>query len=683
MEDAGETKIIYHIDEEETPYLVKVPVPPDRVTLGDFKNLLNRPNYKFFFKSMDDIFGVVKEEIVDEDAPLPCFNGRVVSWLVSVENSTVSDTTSQCTDSAPVIHPGLERTAGIGDSRPPSFHGIGLQSRGMSNAGDTTCTETESVLSSRHGGIHRINGKAHRHVGIGPGPGIESASMISSDLETTSFVDSDEDDASSRFTTTTGAVALDGRIEPGDMILQVNEVNFENMSNDDAVRVLREAVQKPGPIKLVVAKCWDPNPKGYFTIPRTEPVRPIDPGAWLAHTDACRLEGEYPVRPPSVATLTSASTSINSSLHESERQYEETDKLTVLTDMRTIVKAMAMPDSGLEIRDRMWLKITIANAFIGAEVVDWLFTHVEGFGDRREARKYASQMLKAGYIRHTVNKITFSEQCYYVFGDNCACFNHLRGNGDPQVQNQHPQQQPIHQQGVLSPPGMILGTDRDMVLPLPMPTPQPWSVPTYVTGSFVGLAAVGGGSPALSRASGGMCVGGQQLAVASNYQPVAYGFEPEPPSYAVAVSRITASVQSHGSEVDARITSHLNSAVSVKGGSSGSDRQRKAMGGMLGGMASLTLNDRRPGGNSGSDTEARRDVGRVLNPLHGQLVTSSESTSDHSVSTVASSRAAGAAQTLAPTAPPPPALSAGQSDVLHYILLLQVHPEHCPDGLHG
>ncbi len=43
-----------------------------------------------------------------------------------------------------------------------------------------------------------------------------------------------------------GAVALDGRIEPGDMILQVNEVNFEDMSNDDAVRVLREAVQKPG-----------------------------------------------------------------------------------------------------------------------------------------------------------------------------------------------------------------------------------------------------------------------------------------------------------------------------------------------------------------------------------------------------------------------------------------------------
>jgi segment polarity protein dishevelled len=47
-----------------------------------------------------------------------------------------------------------------------------------------------------------------------------------------------------------GAVALDGRIDPGDMILQVNEINFENMSNDDAVKVLKDVVQKPGPIRL-------------------------------------------------------------------------------------------------------------------------------------------------------------------------------------------------------------------------------------------------------------------------------------------------------------------------------------------------------------------------------------------------------------------------------------------------
>ncbi|XP_071557192.1 segment polarity protein dishevelled homolog DVL-3 isoform X2 [Temnothorax nylanderi] len=394
---------------------------------------------------------------------------------------------------------------------------------------DDTLTETESIISSRQGHhLHkssrhhsekyekynkynglRINGHSkHRS-----GHGYETASILSSDLETTTFLESD-DDASSRITSTTGrhtnmsstidrgtldrrrpqrrrrhrlppmsrtssfssitdstmslniitvslnmdtvnflgisivgqsnkggdggiyvgsimkggAVALDGRIEPGDMILQVNDINFENMSNDEAVRVLREVVQKPGPIKLVVAKCWDPNPKGYFTIPRTEPVRPIDPGAWVAHTAAIRGEG-FPPRPPSATTLTSTSSSLASTLPDTERPLEELH-LTIHTDMPTIVRAMARSDSGLEIRDRMWLKITIPNAFIGADVVDWLNTHVEGFLDRRDARKYASHMLKAGYIRHTVNKITFSEQCYYIFGDLCSAMSNMKLDND-------------------------------------------------------------------------------------------------------------------------------------------------------------------------------------------------------------------------------------------------------------
>ena len=41
--------------------------------------------------------------------------------------------------------------------------------------------------------------------------------------------------------------------------------------------------------------------------------------------------------------------------------------------MVTVVKAMAQADSGLEIRDRMWLKITIPNAFIGK--ISTVFTH--------------------------------------------------------------------------------------------------------------------------------------------------------------------------------------------------------------------------------------------------------------------------------------------------------------------
>ncbi|XP_022252055.1 segment polarity protein dishevelled homolog DVL-1-like [Limulus polyphemus] len=462
--------------------------------------------------------------------------------LVSAEGSNVSDGT----DSVSHIP---------GESRPFPFRAAALDLR--ETIGDTTCTETESVVSSRkdrhghrsskhrdkhfHDEHTRINGQSkYGHGRVDRHRGghqcYESSSMVTSDIETTSFLDSEEE-SRSRISTTTGessvskiharyrrrrkkhrmppmsrtssissitestmslniitvtlyldsvnflgisivgnsykgsdggiyvgsimkggAVALDGRIEPGDMILQVNDINFENMGNEAAVRVLREAVQKPGPIKLVVAKCWDPNPKGYFTIPWTEPVRPIDPGAWVAHTEAVRA-ADYSLRPPSVTT----SSSITSSIPESDRQLQDIP-LSIDSDMATIVKAMAGPESGLDVRDRMWLKITIPKAFIGADIVDWLFNHVQGFQDRREARKYATQMLKAGYIRHTVNKITFSEQCYYVFGDLCSNLTALKLNEDNSVSE----------------------ADRDTLGPLPPPTVQsPWGTQMPYSGSYV------------------------------------------------------------------------------------------------------------------------------------------------------------------------------------------------------
>ena len=35
-----------------------------------------------------------------------------------------------------------------------------------------------------------------------------------------------------------------------------------------------------------MAKCWDPTPRGYFTLPRHEQARPVDPLSWLAHNQA-------------------------------------------------------------------------------------------------------------------------------------------------------------------------------------------------------------------------------------------------------------------------------------------------------------------------------------------------------------------------------------------------------------
>uniref|UniRef100_A0A8B9P5S7 Dishevelled segment polarity protein 1 n=1 Tax=Apteryx owenii TaxID=8824 RepID=A0A8B9P5S7_APTOW len=478
----AETKIIYHIDEEETPYLVKLPVPPEKVTLADFKNVLsNRPvhSYKFFFKSMDQDFGVVKEEISDDNAKLPCFNGRVVSWLVLAESSH-SDTGSQCTESHTDLPPPIERTGGIGDSRPPSFHPNAASSRdGLDNE-----TGTESVVSHRRDRHRRRTREGHedgeflpffhsqRTIFLLSGDSFSlsfqspclfvclfvfSHPPLSICIEKYNFLgisivgqSNDRGDGGIYIGSIMkgGAVAADGRIEPGDMLLQVNDVNFENMSNDDAVRVLREIVSKPGPISLTVAKCWDPTPRSYFTIPRAEPVRPIDPAAWISHTTA--MTGAYPRygMSPSMSITTSTSSSLTSSIPDSEKLEES--PLTVKSDMATIVKVMQLPDSGLEIRDRMWLKITISNAVIGADVVDWLYTHVEGFKDRREARKYASSMLKHGYLRHTVNKITFSEQCYYVFGDLCGNMAALNLNN-----------------------GSSGASDQDTLAPLPHPA-APW-----------------------------------------------------------------------------------------------------------------------------------------------------------------------------------------------------------------
>uniref|UniRef100_A0A665WSR9 Dishevelled segment polarity protein 2 n=1 Tax=Echeneis naucrates TaxID=173247 RepID=A0A665WSR9_ECHNA len=539
----AETKIIYHIDEEETPYLVKIPIAAENITLLDFKQVLNKPNYKFFFKSMDQDFGVVKEEISDDSAKLPCFNGRVVSWLVSSDTPAaeppvavvppVETITQPSPPPPPLPPPPAERTGGIGDSRPPSFHPNATGS--VETLDDQT--ETESVVSFRrerprhresmeqHG--PRMNGQSRleRHLA-----GYESSSTVmSSELETTSFCDSEDDDTMSRFSSATeqstasrllkrhrrrrkqrpprlervcqdlfdnslhmftvflfldnaekynflgisivgqsnergdggiyigsimkgGAVAADGRIEPGDMLLQVNDINFENMSNDDAVRVLREIVHKPGPIILTVAKCWDPSPQGYFTLPRNEPIRPIDPAAWVSHSVA--MTGAYPPYPgsSSLSTITSSSSCSSVFLFPGFDDFN----LSLHSDMASVAKAMASPESGLEVRDRMWLKITIPNAFLGSDVVEWLFHHIEGFQDRREARKYASNLLKAGFIRHTVNKITFSEQCYYVFGDLSDCENYMANLS------------------LNDNDGSSGASDQDTLAPLPLPGASPW-----------------------------------------------------------------------------------------------------------------------------------------------------------------------------------------------------------------
>jgi segment polarity protein dishevelled len=95
-DDTDETRIIYHMDDEDTPYLVKLSVPQSMVTLADFKAVLSLPtaNYKYFFKSLDADFGVVKEEIIDDNTRLPIFKGRVVAWVSPLPLTSDIETTS-------------------------------------------------------------------------------------------------------------------------------------------------------------------------------------------------------------------------------------------------------------------------------------------------------------------------------------------------------------------------------------------------------------------------------------------------------------------------------------------------------------------------------------------------------------------------------------------------------------
>lgn len=483
-----ETKVIYYIDDEDTPYMMKIVASPSKVTLKDFKEQLNRPYKKFFFRSTDDDIGVVKEEIADDDMSLPNVNGRVVCWVVTGEQGSQSGSDpggskerldamkDRDGDDVSLVsrssrrhkhsshrhhrphghsrHRHKHRTATAGEDSAVSGTDIDSQSDFTSTSYTTTDMEsvagtedtvsrisasTLTSLQPRRKVLTKHRPKRSMSMSTVTATSVTNASMqivqVTLNMDTVNFLgisivgQTSEDGAGGIFVGSVmkgGAVAADGRIEPGDMLLEVNEISFENMSNDDAVKALREIVQQPGPITLTVAKCWEPEPVVPQFEPRMEPIRPIDPSAWVQQTN--QIQGDYAYgRPftgsPTLSTMTSnSSPSVTSSVPESER---EAARLTITTPMYRIAKMLSNPTSGLDVKDRVWLKMPIPKSFIGSDLVDWLHTNVDGFIDRRHSRKYAALMLKHGFIRHIVNKITFSEQCYYIFGDFKAAANSL------------------------------------------------------------------------------------------------------------------------------------------------------------------------------------------------------------------------------------------------------------------
>ncbi|CAD5213046.1 unnamed protein product [Bursaphelenchus okinawaensis] len=488
------TKVYYHVDDEPIAYMTEVRVPSDRITLGDFKRVLNRSNFKYYCKAVDSAVGAeVKCEIRDDDHVLQrSSNGHFELFLLTTEGSTHSDGGST-TFSKPYRHgvPGPAPNYPSSSShlyRPKNYYEFGAhrrpfddstvytesEARVYSDDESHVSTSTDNVTSVSRQPHNYYRRRQHRRFRRQPSRASTMSSMTETsmslqvmhvrlNMDTVKFLGITVVGQSSArgdngiyvaHVMPGGAVALDGRIEIGDMVLEVNDVSLEKMSNDEAVDFLRDAVTAKGPIKLTVAKCVDSH-RANFLVSSREPVRPIDTRAWVQHTNAMigvpmnsipesaeeaptPIPGQYapnhPVfcRPQSSSTATSNGSGPKNTVINSF--FTLPPRLDLNTDKKIVAKAMAMPNSGLEVRNRTWLKIPVPMSFLGSALLDWINEHVDGIRDRKEARKYASDLLKERLISHVVNKSSFTEQCYYVFGEECADVLKLRNeDGTPRT----------------------------------------------------------------------------------------------------------------------------------------------------------------------------------------------------------------------------------------------------------
>ena len=466
-----ETKVCVIVD-SRTPVIIKVPVPSTRITLADLKLALpaiDRPNYKYFFKSNDSEFGIVKEEIQEDDCQLPTYRNRVVAWIVTPGNfndELASKMKSETSDTCNLTYSAISYEDGTSSMMTTDLESTSYftetddDSVSCSNYSETTC---DTLISQRRNHRYKPSGRSppgninnrrhspYRKTGhsdrLGNLNNISSSS--SSSASSTSYSDATavhcvtahlvltnenflglhiyanavngvDEGIYVDGVTENSAVAIDGRIEPGDKLIQVNEVNLEELTNEEAVRVLKDAVIKRGPLKLVVAKFIETNKNDPIHGLRGA-VHPIDTAAWVAHAQAItmpNLNHEHANSATSSPSFGSNAQDIDCIRPASAGMGRLGSGLRLnrcMTDLKDIIHHMKMPEIGIEIKDRDWLKIHIPKAFLGSDLIAWLERNVYGFSNEREAKKFASRMLKEGYIRDPIAKKSFSSKSYYTF----------------------------------------------------------------------------------------------------------------------------------------------------------------------------------------------------------------------------------------------------------------------------
>jgi hypothetical protein len=97
------TKIFIYVDsnrdDANEPFSIKLNKSSTSITLDDFLLAIPRPytrNYKYFFKSVDPVLGVIREEITNRKQILPSANGRIAAWLMpsALAQETTNDLTT-------------------------------------------------------------------------------------------------------------------------------------------------------------------------------------------------------------------------------------------------------------------------------------------------------------------------------------------------------------------------------------------------------------------------------------------------------------------------------------------------------------------------------------------------------------------------------------------------------------
>ncbi|XP_037788937.1 axin-1-like isoform X1 [Penaeus monodon] len=74
------TTVIYNFHDDDVPFVTRIPTRP--VTLRRFKqHLPKKGNYRFFFKKQCEEFGVIQEEVTDDQEVLPLFDGKIFAQI--------------------------------------------------------------------------------------------------------------------------------------------------------------------------------------------------------------------------------------------------------------------------------------------------------------------------------------------------------------------------------------------------------------------------------------------------------------------------------------------------------------------------------------------------------------------------------------------------------------------------